>query len=226
VAPTWFAGPVAESTTRQHRFASSRGLDRVVFFTDAISAIAITLLILPIIDEVSGSSDGGGTAGDFIGENLAQLGSFVISFAVIARLWYAHHQLFEHVERYSGPLAILSMGWAFTIVVLPLPTAMTSEFPPSPLGVGVYVGTMLVSSLFLLAMTLVIRGDKTLESQDNPVSARTIAGIGATAALFTVAFVVGVLIPGIHYWALLVLVISGPSSALILRLMGRRARVR
>ncbi|MFD1715927.1 TMEM175 family protein [Amnibacterium flavum] len=207
--------------TRRSRFATSRGLDRVVFFTDAIAAIAITLLILPLVDLVPQSSEGGATPVDFIVSNGAQVISFLISFLVIARLWYAHHQLFEHVVQYTPLIAVLSVLWAFTVVVLPLPTAMTSEFEPSVFTVAFYVGTMTLSSATLTAMAFAVRGHPDAESKDNPVSVHALVGSLTITVLFVTALIVGLFFPDINYWALLVLVVAGPVGAVIERLWTR-----
>ena len=195
----------------------------MVFFTDAIAAIAITLLILPLVEAVSEVAADSGTAADIFTEHAGQLISFVISFAVIARLWYAHHQLFEHVEAYSGRLILLGIAWAFTIVLLPLPTAITAQFSPSPLTVGFYVGTMLLSSGLLTSMTLVIRGSDDLQSRSNPVTNRRLVGSVATTIAFAVALIVGTLVPVLNYWALLLLATTPPFERIATRILDRRA---
>ncbi|MET0590623.1 MAG: TMEM175 family protein [Naasia sp.] len=202
------------------RYTSDRGLDRLVFFTDAISAIAITLLILPLVDlvpDAAADSSGGG----FLLEHLPELSSFVISFAVIARLWYAHHQLFEHVDHYDTGLAFLSVLWSLTIVVLPLPTAMTSEFSPEPVVIGFYIGTMALSSLLLTSMAVLVNRRAGLQSAENPVGPRTLGGSAATTLLFGVALLVALLVPGVSYWALLLLLVSGPLGRIITRALSR-----
>lgn len=202
---------------------TERGLDRVVFFTDAIAAIAITLLILPLVEAVPELAADSAPAGAIFSEHAGQLISFVTSFAVIARLWFAHHQLFEHVEAYSGRLILLNIAWAFTIVLLPLPTAITAEFAPSPLSVGFYIGTMLLSSALLTAMTLAIRRSDLIQSKANPVTNRRLVGSLATTATFAVALLLGTLIPAVNYWALFLLAVTGPFEGRIARRLDRRS---
>lgn len=208
-------------TRAPRRYTSERGLDRLVFFTDAISAIAITLLILPLVDLVAEVAPDS-TPGSFLGAHSPELLSFALSFAVIARLWYSHHQLFEHIERYDTRLVALDILWAFTIVLLPLPTAMINRFATEPLVIGFYIGTMTVSALSLTAMTLLVRGDRRLQSTENPLGSAALGGISASATLFVVALLLGVFVPGMNYWALLVLFFSGLLGTVYARLLDRR----
>lgn len=201
---------------------TTRGLERLIFFTDAVVAIAITLLILPLVDAASESTETGRTAAEFFVEERGQILAFLISFAVIARLWVAHHALFEHVASYNTRIVVLSLVWAFTIVVLPLPTAMSAEFDSEPLTVGFYIGTMFVSSLILTLLALTVRGDHRLEASANPIASTNVAASASTTLLFVVAFVLGTFVPGVTYWALLVLLLSGPVEALL----NRRAAAR
>ncbi|GGE95971.1 DUF1211 domain-containing membrane protein [Mycetocola zhadangensis] len=198
---------------------TTRGLERLIFFTDAVVAIAITLLILPLVDAASVHSDTEKTAAHFFTEEWPQVLAFLISFAVIARLWVAHHTLFEHVASYNGRVIFLSLAWVFTIVVLPLPTAMSAEFDTEKLTIVFYLGTMLVSSLLLTLLSLTVRGNSQLEASENPIDPRGVRGTAVMTILFGIALVVAVLVPGVNYLALLLLVLAGP----IERVLGRRA---
>ncbi|MEO7124168.1 MAG: TMEM175 family protein [Lacisediminihabitans sp.] len=189
---------------------TTRGLDRLVFFTDAVSAIAITLLILPLVDSVGAAAARGLDATQFIGANLNGIGAFALSFAVIAQLWMTHHTLFEHVKAYNRPLVLLSMLWAFTIVVLPLPTEMISQFKTSPASVGLYIGTMAVSSLAVTSMVLLIRRHAKIELTENPVTSSATSGSVISTILFFVALLIGVLIPAVNFFALLILLLGFP----------------
>ena len=200
---------------------TTRGLERLIFFTDAVVAIAITLLILPLVDSVSEAENATATAEQFFRTEGSQVVAFLISFAVIARLWVAHHALFEHIASYNGLVILLSLAWAFTIVVLPLPTAMSAEFDSEALTLGFYVGTMLASSLTLTLLAVTIRGDRTLEASANRIPPSAVQGSVITTVLFAVALVVGVLVPGVGYWGLLVLLLSGPIQIVVDRRAGR-----
>jgi uncharacterized membrane protein len=196
---------------------TTRGLERLIFFTDAIAAIAITLLILPLVDVVPAIAAHGGTIGALFDEYFGQVLGFLISFAVIARLWFAHHQLFEHVAAYSGRLVFLTVLWAFTIVLLPLPTALTAQLSPSPGLVAFYIGTMAASSLVLTTMTVVIRRTPAIQAPDNPITPRNFAASFWVTAGFLLALILGTAVPALNYWALFVLFVTPSIGAFVRR---------
>jgi uncharacterized membrane protein len=189
---------------------TERGLDRLVFFTDAVTAIAITLLILPLVDTVASEASKTSDIQEFLSRNLPQMGTFVLSFAVIARLWVAHHGLFEHVRSYTRQLIWVDLLWAFTIVLLPLPTALISQFATSRVTVALYIGTMTVSSAALSIMMVMVRRNAELHSESNPLTYRMVFGTVANTVEFAIALVIGVVFPSINFFALLLLVVCAP----------------
>jgi len=194
---------------------TERGLDRLTYFTDAIAAIAITLLVLPLVDRVGEAHDANLTPVEFLQENTATLGAFLLSFFVIARLWSVHHSIFEHVVQYTPRLRWISIVWAFTIVLLPLPTAIVAEWSPSPFVMGFYIGTMSLSSIILSTILVYVRRHPTVESAENPVTEASVRSSILSSAAFLVALAAGTLIPGVTYFGLLLLFLSPPLSALI-----------
>lgn len=201
---------------------TERGLDRLIFFTDAVAAIAITLLVLPLVEKVSGAAAQGQSAGDFLANNVGALLSFVLSFAVIARLWVAHHAIFESVRAYNRRLVFLTLIWAFTIVFLPLPTEMISQFDSNGPTIALYIGTMTLSSAALLGALLTIRADDRVQIEKIGPG-RVFAG-ASTTALFAIALLVGLLLPHVGYAALLLLFLSIPLEAAERRLRAKRIR--
>jgi uncharacterized membrane protein len=204
--------------------ATKRGLERIIFFTDAVTAIAITLLILPLVDLATNLPKGfPDDAGLLLAEHWPEILSFAISFVVIARLWVSHHAIFEHVDSYNTGLLWLTLSWAFTIVLLPLPTAITYEFGSSPITVGFYIGTMTANSLLLTAITLVVRHHPQLESKSNPVTRQGVRGSVTASGAFVLALIIGVTIPGVNYWALFLIALLGPTEAIFSRREKRRS---
>jgi uncharacterized membrane protein len=191
---------------------TERGMDRLIFFTDAVTAIAITLLILPLVDLVPhGGHSSNVTIPGYVRDNFGQILSFVLSFVIIARLWIANHGALEHVLRATPTLMWLNIAWAFTIVFLPLPTALTAATHAGPGPVGLYIGTMTANSILLTAICWVIYKHPETESGEGTAARKArLTGSAATSGAFVVALILGTAVSAINYWALFALLLTTP----------------
>jgi uncharacterized membrane protein len=174
----------------------------MVFFGDAAVAIAITLLVLPLTEAVPEAIVTDDSSLDVIVHLQGQIWTFLLSFAVIARLWAAHHHLFEQVATYNPALLRWHLAWVFTIVVLPFPTAMIAGFGDDPFTPLLYIATVLLASACLTMLVLVVHRHPELRV-DDPPELRIFNSVATTASL-VVAFGIA-LIPGVRYFALLLL---------------------
>lgn len=86
----------------------------------------------------------------FLHEHQLQLLSFALSFVLIGMFWLLHHRIFRADTPHSFAMSAVNFGWMFTIVFLPVPTAMVGALDPDRPQFALYIGTMLVSSLLLL----------------------------------------------------------------------------
>jgi uncharacterized membrane protein len=192
------------------------GKERLLAFSDGVVAIALTLLILPLAELVPEAPEAARSGLTIITDNLAPIGSFVLSFAVIARFWAAHHRVFDAAERVSPALVWINTAWLFTIVVVPFPTEMVGAFADDAFTLRFYVLTLFVSSALLSVMTVLVR-----RSLAAPGAPRHVA-TGSTAALFLVVFVVTLVAPQWSYWPLLLLLATGPLERLLGPVIERR----
>ena len=194
-----------------------RGVERLIFFTDAVAAIAITLLILPLVEIVTTDAGKGNavTVETFLYDNVSQILAFGLSFLIIARFWLANHEILADTVKTTTVLMWLDLAWVFTIVVLPLPTEITAVYPASQLTTCIYIGTCFASTLLLTAMSAYLYRHPELEQKDKPVSTLQIWGIGSTAAAFAVALLLALIFPRIQYWALLVLLLATPLDLIV-----------
>jgi uncharacterized membrane protein len=95
-------------------------LERLVFFSDAVYAIAITLLAIDIrVPEVE-SLD----VGAAILELVPGLFSYALSFAAIGLYWLAHWRRFDLIERTDQRLAVLNLAHLAFIALIPFPTSL------------------------------------------------------------------------------------------------------
>ena len=199
--------------------------ERAKAFIDAVVAIAMTLLILPLMESVGDADPALGIAAWF-DEHEWQLITFVISFAVIASFWVNQHHLFAKVEFVSNRLLWVCIAWLLTIVWMPVATALTGAMSNDDVLVqGVYIGTMILTSLLALAQRIVLHRHPELHSTDDAVLRRGMAVDIAMAVLFALALAVAAAVPAISYYALFLLVLTGPVGRLLALLFGvRRSR--
>jgi uncharacterized membrane protein len=187
--------------------------ERLVFFSDAVVAIALTLLILPLADAVRQVYSGPGVHGssiEVITKNQWLIYSFLLSFVVITRQWLLHHRLFEQVKEYNRPLLLMNLGWVLTIAILPFPTEMVGLFPSyDRFTLLFYIGTLLVSSILLSAMTLVIRADQNVARSPDAISDEWLRSSLASMAMLAIAMLLVGIFPRVSYFSLLLLVLPG-----------------
>ncbi|HVX47270.1 MAG TPA: TMEM175 family protein [Mycobacteriales bacterium] len=184
----------------------TRDFERFLTFLDAIAAIAITLLVLPLVD-LAGDFDEAGSVWQLLQDHWARIGAFFLSFLVIARLWSVQHTILHHVVTTSAVLTRLLLWWSLTIVVLPFPTALVATSGASHQAATkiLYVGTVAVSSFVLSVLSLVIaRTDELRDSADTPDVGRSFA----TSVTFVLALAVMLLAPVTSYWPLLLILVS------------------
>ncbi|MBK5239146.1 MAG: DUF1211 domain-containing protein [Actinomycetales bacterium] len=192
-----------------------RGIDRFIFFTDAVVAVAITLLVLPLVD--AANNIGQATSGEYLVENGTRIFAFVLSFAVIGRLWIAHHQFSEVITDYSVGTLWLNMAWMLTIVFLPVPTELiSSEADDFTVANGVYILTMLANMSIMLWLRHVYLKNPSMMTPEGLVRVREgILGMRVNIILLVIALVLSVTVAPIGLYALMLLVFGSPITRLI-----------
>ncbi|KDA05403.1 hypothetical protein DC31_16725 [Microbacterium sp. CH12i] len=191
--------------------------ERLKAFVDAVVAIAMTLLILPLLESVSNAGDDGTTTAQFLFEHRGQLVSFFISFILIALFWMEHHRTYERVQRISSSLLWVNVAWMLTIVWLPVPTAMVGQMQADPLQAFLYIGTLILTQVTTLSGKLYLMRHPTLT--DITADRLWVGAIGDIAAiiLFCVALPIAAWVHVVGYFALLLLAFSTPLEKLLLR---------
>jgi uncharacterized membrane protein len=99
------------------------GADRLIYFSDAVVAIAITLLALGLPGVKVGSDS---VVLHSLGSNHVAYLPFLISFVVIAGYWRGHHRLFQYVTRIDSRLITINMIWLLMIICTPYVTRVLS----------------------------------------------------------------------------------------------------
>jgi uncharacterized membrane protein len=115
----------------KHASVHDRGqfqVDRIAFFSDAIIAIASTLLILEFkIPPLGRNHSWSEIRIQYSGRLIIPILGLILSFYSISRLWIKHHTLFEKLTRYNKRLLITNQVFLFLIMILPVTTSFMLE---------------------------------------------------------------------------------------------------
>ncbi|QNA91792.1 MULTISPECIES: TMEM175 family protein [unclassified Microbacterium] len=198
--------------------------DRFKAFIDAVVAIAMTLLILPLMESISEAASAHVSTAEFLGEHSGQLLSFGLSFLLIATFWMGHHRQYRDVEFVTGPLLWINVAWMATIVWLPVPTAMIGQMDTDALQAVVYIGTLIMTQVTTLAGWLYLARHPELGSVSSETIRLGAIGDLASIILFTAALAIAVVASPNGYAGLLLLLLSDPMSRLLNRLLRRRGK--
>ena len=91
--------------------------ERLIYFSDAVIAIAITLLALEL--PVPSGVKGDGAVLAFLGGHAQDYVTFLISFGAVAMYWLAHQRLFRYARGLVGPVIQWNLLWLLMIVLMP-----------------------------------------------------------------------------------------------------------
>ena len=137
----------------QHELKKEFQLERMILFSDAVFAIAITLLAIELklpaevtIDKIVVSLDRHSATDPALltglGEMMGKFIGFFISFFIIGLYWTVHHRMFGYVVNYNNKLLRLNLIYLMAIVLMPFSTALYSEYAVRFLKVPVIIYTI------------------------------------------------------------------------------------
>jgi uncharacterized membrane protein len=140
------------SEPQEQRAESSRDLERILFFSGAVFAIAITLLVLNIeVPDIPQALVAEELPSQLLGLWPKYL-SYVISFLVILSFWVAHHSVFSAIGGYDRVLIWLNSLFLMCVAFLPFPSALLGEYADQQLVVVIYAASMAITRLMLSAV--------------------------------------------------------------------------
>jgi TMEM175 potassium channel family protein len=124
---------------------------RVEAFSDGVFAVAITLLILAVIEH---------TPHGHLGDELVDLWpaylAYAVSFLTIGIMWVNHHMLFSLFARVDRPLMLINIFLLMLIAFLPFPTRVVAEFARSDddrrAAALLYGTTMTITAIFFFLL--------------------------------------------------------------------------
>ena len=169
-------------------------LERLVFFSDAVFAIAITLLVIEIHPP---HLEGGGGAQETLQQLAALIPKFigfVISFAVIGAFWSGHHRAFSLAGRIGPGILVWNLMLLGAIAFMPFVTGfMSTNY--GKVGPAVFYWSWLVLTALLnlrvnsLATGPAMRAEGVGEAEARMVPRRSLAVLFAAATALAISFV-------------------------------------
>jgi uncharacterized membrane protein len=93
---------------------------RTEAFSDGVSAIVITLLVL----DLANPRYRPGELGDALADQWPAYLAFAASFAYVGVIWFNHHGLFRRISRLNLGLNWINLGVLAGAVIIPFPTTV------------------------------------------------------------------------------------------------------
>lgn len=125
-----------------------RATERLEFFSDAVFAIAMTLLVI----DLAVPDDASGTAGQVLLDQLPNFLAYGLSFAIIAVNWTGHHRKFRLIREYDSRLVTLNLVLLFLVAFVPFPTSLLAHYAPDRAAVILYAATVALMSTMQFAL--------------------------------------------------------------------------
>ena len=134
--------------TRYERHNPGLEFDRAAFFSDAVYAIAMTLLVVGIgVPHVQDRN-----LGKALSELDSSIVSFFIGFFVLAYYWVSHHQMFSRLRAVNTPLLVVNLTYLAVIAFLPFPTAIVGDHGDLALAFVLFAGCLAAISVLEVAL--------------------------------------------------------------------------
>ena len=211
---------MSSATSREDTAGSeSAGIaaERLVFFSDAVVAIAITLLALELpLPE-------GATSAELLrslGHHQSEYVSFLISFVVIGGHWRAHHRLFHYVTELGSGLVRLTFGWLLMQVIMPFATKVIAEDGGFEFRFVFYALVQVIALTLFLLMAWRIKRDHLYRADTPPeLFGAVYHGIGTMIA----AFALSIPVAFFTHWAYACWIVVPFVGNLLFRFRRRRA---
>jgi uncharacterized membrane protein len=118
-------------------------LDRLLFFSDGVFAIAITLLSI----ELHPPQNWNGTVADLWARGWPMLSSFAVSFLVIGVFWNVHRRIFVKIRRFSHGVFIFNLMLLAAIALMPFATNLIYAFGPRGDALLIYLGLVAIAGV-------------------------------------------------------------------------------
>jgi len=201
-----------------------RDVDRVATFSDAVFAIALTILAIGLRLPESARVVDGASLLAALSDVAPRLYSFMLSFFVIVLFWRGHYLTFRVMTRVSGLTLLTNVVLLFFVVLIPFPTSVLESAGPVPEVVAFYG---LCAGLTGVASTMVWVVAAEMRHDVSGLSAEFIRRTTARAAVAPALLLGGIPLAFVApQLTLIAWFLIAPIQWIVIRAMIRRAGLR
>ena len=166
-----------------HEQVPEHRVERMMFFSDAVIAIAITLLVIEIhVPHLPHTA----TASDFahaLVELLPNFVGFFISFFVIGAFWGGHHRAFAVARMWDERLAFANLSFLCAVAAMPFVTALLSANGGALFPVLLYCSWLLLTALLSTRLQRILTSAPVVDPAASPERIGNIRRRGYAVAL-------------------------------------------
>ncbi len=127
-------------------------LERLIFFSDAVFAIAITLLVIELHPPHVERGLGDMAFLTALYRMIPNFFGFFVSFWVIAAFWSGHHRAFALAGHYAPKLIGPNLAMLCSIAFMPFTTAFMAEYLGATVPTALYDLSLIVTGLLNLRL--------------------------------------------------------------------------
>ncbi|MBV6508019.1 MAG: hypothetical protein JJLCMIEE_01078 [Acidimicrobiales bacterium] len=178
---------------------SSVGTKRLVAFTDAVFAIAITFLALGFTDIPASLSriTSDSEVQRFLADNVENFLVYAGTFLAVSYFWWRHHKMFRYIEQRDDRLVWLNQAALLVVAAMPYPSAVLGENLDLPLAVLLVSLPLTVIALLLLLMW---EHSVTRELVRPGLSRTTVVHVRSLLAMTAAVFLLSSILAAVGVW--------------------------
>jgi uncharacterized membrane protein len=134
------------------RTEASAAIDRLIFLSDGVFAIAITLLVLEInVPEIPAALQEAQLPGKLFGLWIP-IATYALSFIIVSIYWMTHQRIFHYIKRSDNMLIWLNVFFLLCVAFLPVPSKVLGMYGDHQAAVIFYVASLTIAGFFIILL--------------------------------------------------------------------------
>jgi uncharacterized membrane protein len=137
----------------EQRTGEPATLERLIFLSDGVFAIAITLLVLEITPLIPAHLTNAELPQLLLSRGLwIAIASYALSFIILSVYWTTHQRIFHYIKRSDNALIWLNVLFLLFVAFLPVPTKVLGLYGDQQAALLFYIGSLTFAGLLILVL--------------------------------------------------------------------------